>query len=360
MREFQTKNRLNWFYVVLVLFGIFVMDLSFRCRIQGSLQGMRLLYLGHILLLAGLMIASFMDLGTLGVSSWVFNLLFLVGFLTHSIWRPSGTEMVLWSKTFTYQPVLSIIALTMGITVIVSSLFRTRSPESNGEAVEEENCVPLLLDTKMLTGLAVIGLIYVCITVLLWRNSCLPLAGIALLLVSFIIIIRQLGINSESLVETIEEGTSNIRRQMCIEFLHLTPALFVGAIVWFAATSLPHVQTIAQKIMSWPVIQGLSRSMIGWVVGGALGWATRIIFSLVFRKEAYGDGDILLLAAVGSVSGWDVAVLAFFLSVPFGLIFVVASRNKHHEPVLPLIPALTLGTLVAIAYEPAILTLYGL
>ncbi len=58
---------------------------------------------------------------------------------------------------------------------------------------------------------------------------------------------------------------------------------------------------------------------------------------------------------MGALSGWDVAILTFFLAAFFGGIFLVTSKRKQDQLVMPYIPALTLGYLTAIAYGPAVL-----
>jgi len=61
-------------------------------------------------------------------------------------------------------------------------------------------------------------------------------------------------------------------------------------------------------------VEALGSSMIGYLVGGALIWLTRIAGTLGFGREAMGAGDIHLLAAIGAVLGWLDAVLVFFLA----------------------------------------------
>jgi hypothetical protein len=59
----------------------------------------------------------------------------------------------------------------------------------------------------------------------------------------------------------------------------------------------------------------------GYLVGGGLVWATRILGTLAFGREAMGMGDVHLLAAIGAALGWHDA-LAVFLIAPFlGLAF---------------------------------------
>jgi leader peptidase (prepilin peptidase)/N-methyltransferase len=111
------------------------------------------------------------------------------------------------------------------------------------------------------------------------------------------------------------------RREMFVELAFLLPG-FAGAGVgcllgaWLGFGS------------SEPVCQPmtlLGGSMLGWVVGGGLVWAVRIIGSLAFGREAMGLGDVHLQAAVGAALGWKVALLAFFVAVFLALAWALAA-----------------------------------
>jgi leader peptidase (prepilin peptidase)/N-methyltransferase len=63
---------------------------------------------------------------------------------------------------------------------------------------------------------------------------------------------------------------------------------------------------------------GLGVGVLGLVVGAGLTWGFRFVFSIVFRREALGFGDVTLMGLIGSFLGWQGAVLAFFLAPFFG------------------------------------------
>lgn len=60
--------------------------------------------------------------------------------------------------------------------------------------------------------------------------------------------------------------------------------------------------------------------LLGFLVGAAVVWFTRILGTLMFGKEAMGLGDVHLMAAVGAVIGWRDVTLAFFLAPFLGLL----------------------------------------
>jgi leader peptidase (prepilin peptidase)/N-methyltransferase len=59
--------------------------------------------------------------------------------------------------------------------------------------------------------------------------------------------------------------------------------------------------------------------VVGVVVGGAFTYAIRQMFSLVFRREAMGEGDVTLMGMIGAYLGWQAAILTFFLAAFLGL-----------------------------------------
>ena len=114
----------------------------------------------------------------------------------------------------------------------------------------------------------------------------------------------------------------------------------------------------AQTLPPWAATLG--GILVGFLVGGALVWATRILGTLAFGKEAMGLGDVHLLAAIGAVLGPVDAVLVFFLAPFFGLVAAVALAGlaaliKGQVRMIPYGPYLAAATLlVMIAREPII------
>jgi leader peptidase (prepilin peptidase)/N-methyltransferase len=64
---------------------------------------------------------------------------------------------------------------------------------------------------------------------------------------------------------------------------------------------------------------GLLVGLLGWAVAGGLVWGFRFVFGLIFRREAMGFGDVTLLAMIGAFTGWQLAVLTFFIAPFFGI-----------------------------------------
>ena len=105
----------------------------------------------------------------------------------------------------------------------------------------------------------------------------------------------------------------------------------------------------------WTPLQGLATAASGYVIAGALGWAVRIGFTLAFGKEAFGSGDIHMMAAAGAVLGWPVVLLGFFITCGLAILGWLATLPFKKTHAIPLGPWLALGFLVvALFYQPIV------
>jgi leader peptidase (prepilin peptidase)/N-methyltransferase len=111
------------------------------------------------------------------------------------------------------------------------------------------------------------------------------------------------------------------RREMLPELAFLLPGV-AGAGVACVIAALAGYTSGESVCQPMTLLGG---SMLGWIVGGALVWAIRILGTLGFGREAMGLGDVHLQAAVGAAFGWKVAVLAFIVAVFIAVAWALAS-----------------------------------
>jgi prepilin signal peptidase PulO-like enzyme (type II secretory pathway) len=156
------------------------------------------------------------------------------------------------------------------------------------------------------------------------------------------------------------------RREVLRELLFLGPVIalaLVGAAIadnlagpwaWNPAT----LQSVAfaQAPLWLRVVAGL---MLGYLIGGGVVWAVRILGTLAFNKEAMGLGDVHMMAAVGACLGWIDPMLAFFGAAILGsaigiprIIYELASGRKLNL-VMPFGPYLAMGTILVWFGKPA-------
>ena len=128
----------------------------------------------------------------------------------------------------------------------------------------------------------------------------------------------------------------------------LKEVLFLGPIIICAAAALcvykycPNARAWWIDFSQLPLITGLLGSVSGYFAGCGIVWATRILGTLGFGKEAMGLGDVHLLGAAGAVIGPALVVIAFFIAPFFGLgwagyqMFFKKTRQIPYGPFLSL------------------------
>jgi prepilin signal peptidase PulO-like enzyme (type II secretory pathway) len=142
------------------------------------------------------------------------------------------------------------------------------------------------------------------------------------------------------------------RREMAVELVFLLPCI-VGIVAgWRLGVYLPSSPPPV-------VLQALGGAFAGYLVGGGLIWGIRILGTLVFGREAMGQGDVHLLAAVGAALGWFDPILIFFLAPFSGLAWAflsmgIASVFKRARRELPYGPHLAVATLVVMLCRPGL------
>jgi leader peptidase (prepilin peptidase)/N-methyltransferase len=142
------------------------------------------------------------------------------------------------------------------------------------------------------------------------------------------------------------------RREMVKELAFVALPI-VGAVVGYLV-----MQDSAGPMRLW--INVLGGVLIGYLVGGGVVWATRILGTLGFGKEAMGLGDVHLMAAVGAVAGWQVAVAAFFIAPFFGLTWAAVSAGaskllKREVKVIPYGPHLAAAAVLVMVFREPVM-----
>ena len=96
-------------------------------------------------------------------------------------------------------------------------------------------------------------------------------------------------------------------------------------------------------INSWQL--GLANGLAGMLVGTFLLRSIAFIFGKGLGKEGLGLGDADLMMMAGSFLGWQMVVVAFFVSVVPGMFFGFIQMVVRKDNSLPFGPSLALGTM---------------
>ena len=101
--------------------------------------------------------------------------------------------------------------------------------------------------------------------------------------------------------------------------------------------------------------------LIGGVGTFILCYLIVIVSEKLLKKEAFGGGDVKMLAAAGLLLGWKLTLFAFFAAAIMGVlvigIMMLLKRFDRENP-FPFAPFLALGMLIAIFAGNAILGWY--
>lgn len=158
------------------------------------------------------------------------------------------------------------------------------------------------------------------------------------------------------------EPQFNDRFEMLKEILFLLPPI-LGGVIGFFSLKLGFVEEFFGNAMQLYAIKGVMGSLIGYLAGCAVVWATRILGTLAFGREAMGLGDVHLMGAAGAIIGPWMTVLAFFIAPFFGLIFALYQWIFKNSRQIPYGPFLSTAVFAVIIFNDWIrnffLTMYG-
>jgi len=145
-----------------------------------------------------------------------------------------------------------------------------------------------------------------------------------------------------------DSGQYNHRMEAWREVVFLLPIIVCS---W----GFLELVTVNAQINSWwlelsqrAVVAGILGSIWGYLIGCAVVWATRILGTMAFGKEAMGLGDVHLMGAAGAVVGPVFVVVAFFIAPFFGLAWAGVQMFSQKVRQIPYGPFLSIGVLVVI------------
>lgn len=137
------------------------------------------------------------------------------------------------------------------------------------------------------------------------------------------------------------------RREAVREALFLAPCLALGALGGMIGQRFG----VGVAPLWLTVLAGV---LMGYLIGGGVVWAVRILGSLALGKEAMGLGDVHLLAAIGACLGWIDAVLTFFLATFVALYWTLLRRLLYggFSRAMPFGPNLAAAAVLVLLCKP--------
>ena len=190
-----------------------------------------------------------------------------------------------------------------------------------------------------------------------WTGLLMSVGGMAGVLISFALLkAGRLRYSFADYNPYVKEGEvladyPHARREMMVEIVYLLPCIALMTAGWF----------LGRGMSGYPghFLQAIGATFAGYLMGGGLIWAIRILGTLGFGREAMGLGDVHLLAAIGAALGWSDPIIIFFLAPFFGLLWAMfsiglASLFRKARRELPYGPHLAAATLALILLRPAV------
>ena len=148
-----------------------------------------------------------------------------------------------------------------------------------------------------------------------------------------------------------EEDNYNHRLESLKEIIFLLPMIVCGIAAMQVFKNVEPARLWWVDFMQLPVVAGLTGSLFGYFVGCAVVWATRILGTLGFGKEAMGLGDMHLMGAAGAIVGPLFVVIAFFIAPFFGLTWAAYQAFFKKTRQIPYGPFLSMGIFTVIIFH---------
>ncbi len=341
-----------------------------RAGLELGLPGDLPLVLGWLALVACLIVCAAMDIVSYSIDIRVTNFVLGLGIVLHAAW-PRETYLVRAADGASAAG--AVAAFIVGLLVMLWLQRRDQTPEEEAAATADE----VTPDHVGSGGAGTAGLFgaLALVAVTLWlvylaaapADALLDVAGLpvaATMLLIFLVTAMAGGQQrpaDDEIHAAIEEEQPQARRQVLLEFAQLLPAILVGVVVLVLVQSFPAFSSRWQHAVAWSPgggfvpLAGIAFAVLGAVTGAVAGWALRITFTLVYGREAFGVGDIYILATAGAVAGWDVVLLGLLFSVGIALCGWLLGLLAKRTVMIPFGPWLAIGFVVALWWnEPAV------
>jgi len=321
------------------------------------------LLLSWLALAAGLVVCSAMDLTSYTVDVRVTHLILTAGIIMHACWPRAA---FLQPRAASATVAAALAAFVVGGWLSIWAWCRW-GPDPSDEAPETSN-PPAVDDGTEPAALRRAGYAAIIVAVLLpvwlislptaptghaWSQAAVGLS-LAAVFAATVVAGGLRRVADEEIRLAIEAEQPQARLTAWRELLWLSPAILAAAGVLAALWLLPSWHATWERAVGWSHVgvltplAGAAWAIYGAVVGAAAGWLLRIVFTLTFGREAFGVGDIHILAAAGAAAGWDVVLLGLLFSIGVALAGWLVGLLLKSTAMIPFGPWLALGFVLAL------------
>lgn len=353
--------------------------------------------LAHAVLFTSLLAMSAIDIEHYWVDVRFTTLAAGAGFLFHAMWTP-GKRVVEWHRPSESLAIGALAATIVWILTMLVMRFVYRN-ETGAQAAVEPGAPKSFYDELASRRLAGVGAIPAVTEVVAAPSKIRPLLGYVAgfatlgvmaivafgactdyvelgpqlspalrwtpaLVLLFVFIVAGAAPHRDAdreIMEAIEAERPEARRVAITELLWLLPAVVVGVLaVYFDITNAAVGDSFGRILgweprYNWAPIQGLGTAAAGFVIGGGIGWLVRIVATIIMGREAFGTGDIHMMAAAGCVAGWPVVLIGFMLCSFLALAGWLLTLPFKQSRAIPLGPWLSIAFLIVVLFYDRII-----
>ncbi len=108
-------------------------------------------------------------------------------------------------------------------------------------------------------------------------------------------------------------------------------------------------------------LQDLAIAGLGMILSMSFIWGIRKTAWLIYKKEAMGDGDVILMAPLSLLMGWPNVLVGLYLSFVLGGIagmVLILGKKKELKSTIPFGPFLILGTFISLVWGDNLINWY--
>lgn len=153
-------------------------------------------------------------------------------------------------------------------------------------------------------------------------------------------------------------------------FAALLSILVVAALIDWRHMEIPNGLIIAILVLgviqlAASIFTGLFGSWTSYVIGLFAGGLPLLLIALlcrlILKKEAFGGGDVKLMAVAGLVIGWKLVITSYVIGIITGAIFgviLLATGKKKRGDEIPFGPFLSLGIAASVFFGNELINWY--
>jgi len=125
--------------------------------------------------------------------------------------------------------------------------------------------------------------------------------------------------------------------------------MMIGDVFSFSLAALALAGSFVNPYLSGTAFDRFKYFSTGGVFGAAIIWFLAALGKKIYKKDAVGEGDIFLMAAIGALTGWQGALTTLMMASFFGSAYgltLLALKKAERLSSIPFGPFLAMGAVI--------------